>query len=182
MNTDNNFGERIKLKLKKCSNNVKIFPLAKIINPQNVEIEEYSQIDDFTFINGGQELKIGKYVHIASFVSIIGGGKLHIRDYAVLACGARIITGSESYHKGKRMSSALPLDERNVILGNSIIEKDAFIGTNVIVHPNVTIGEGAVIGSGSLVLNDVEPWSVNVGSPSKKIGERPPINDRISNY
>jgi galactoside O-acetyltransferase len=59
-----------------------------------------------------------------------------------------------------------------VILGRTIIEKDAFIGANVVVHPNVTIGEGAVIGSNSLVLKDVEPWSINVGNPCRKIKER----------
>jgi acetyltransferase-like isoleucine patch superfamily enzyme len=176
MNNKDDFGDKIKIKLKKCSENVQIFPLAKIVNPQNVEIEKNSMIDDFTFINGGQELKIGKYVHIASFVSITGGGKLHIGDYVVLACGVRIITGTDTYHNGKRMSSALPLEERNLLLGESIIERDAFIGTNVIVHPNVTIGEGAVIGSGSLVLKNVEPWSINVGNPSKKIGNRPLVN------
>ena len=40
---------------------------------------------------------------------------------------------------------------------------------------NVTIGEGAIIGSNSLVLKDIEPWSVNVGSPCKKVGERPKV-------
>lgn len=50
--------------------------------------------------------------------------------------------------------------------------KDAFVGTNAVVHPNVKIGEGAVIGSNSLVLTNIEPWSINVGSPCKKVGER----------
>jgi galactoside O-acetyltransferase len=45
----------------------------------------------------------------------------------------------------------------------------------VVVHPNVRIGEGAIIGSNSLVLKDVEPWSINVGSPCRKIGERPKV-------
>ena len=73
------------------------------------------------------------------------------------------------------MSSALPYDQRNVVRGIVTIGKDAFVGTNVVVHPNVTIGEGAVIGSNSLVLKDVEPWSINVGSPCRKIGVRPRI-------
>ena len=55
------------------------------------------------------------------------------------------------------------------------IEKDAFVGTNVTVHPGVTIGEGAVIGSNSLVLKDVEPWTINIGSPCKPIGQRPKV-------
>ena len=73
------------------------------------------------------------------------------------------------------MSTALPLEQRNVVRGKVVIEKDAFLGTNVVVHPNVKIGEGAIIGSNSLVLKDVESWSINIGSPCKKVGERPRV-------
>ena len=45
----------------------------------------------------------------------------------------------------------------------------------MVVHPNVKIGVGAIIGSNSLVLKDVEPRSINVGSPCKKVGERPRV-------
>jgi acetyltransferase-like isoleucine patch superfamily enzyme len=168
-------GEKIKGQLKRCGQKVKIFPLAKIIKPEVIELGDYSMIDDFSFIYGGRGIKIGRYVHIASFVSIIGGGELLVGDYADIACGSRILTGTDSYHGGKRMSTALPLEQRNVIIGKVTIGKDAFIGTNVVIHSNVTIGEGAIIGSNSLVLKDIEPWSINVGSPCHKIGERPRV-------
>ena len=73
------------------------------------------------------------------------------------------------------MSTVLPLEQRNLKVSFVRIEKDAFVGTNSIVHPGVTIGEGAIIGSNSLVLKDVEPWTINVGSPSKIIGKRPKV-------
>ncbi|MDD5503058.1 MAG: acyltransferase [Candidatus Thermoplasmatota archaeon] len=170
---DESTGENAKRRLKSCGDDVKIFPLAKIVKAEQVEIGDHSMIDDFTFINGGRGIKIGRYAHIASFVSIIGGGELVLGDYCVIACGARILTGTDSYRGGRRMSTALPKEQRNVIVGKVIVGKDAFIGTNVVVHPNVTIGEGAIIGSNSLVLKDVKPWTINVGSPCKKIGERP---------
>ena len=168
---DENMGEVVKSKIK-CGGDVEIYPLAKIVKPDVVEIGEHSKVDDFTFIYGGSGIKIGRYVHIASFVSIIGGGELDIGDYVSIACGARILTGTDSYYGGKRMTTVLPEEQRNVIRGRVVIEKDAFIGTNAVVHPNVTIGEGAIIGSNSLVLKDVEPWSINVGSPCKKVDER----------
>ena len=174
MVNDENMGEIVKSKIK-CGVDVEIYPLAKIIKPTVIEIGEHSKVDDFTFIYGGSGIKIGRYVHIASFVSIIGGGELVVGDYVSIACGARILTGTDSYYGGKRMSTALPEEQRNVIRGRIIIEKDAFIGTNAVIHPNVTIGEGAIIGSNSLVLNDVEPWSINVGSPCKKVGQRPTV-------
>ena len=138
---DENMGENVKRRLKKCGEDVKIYPLAKIVKPEVIEIGDYSMIDDFIFIYGGKGIKIGRYVHIASFVSIIGGGELILGDYTVLANGSRILTGIGTYHGGKRMSTALPEEQRNVVRGKVVIEKDAFIGTKVVVHPNVRIGD-----------------------------------------
>ena len=160
---------------KKRGKHVVIFDNAKIVKPEVIEIGDYSEIDDFSFIYGGKGIKIGRYVHISRFVSIIGGGELFLGDYSVLADGARILTGTDTYNGGYRMSTCLPFEQRNVKISIIKIEKDAFVGTNAIVHPGVTIGEGAIIGSNSLVLHDVEPWTINVGSPSKVIGKRPKV-------
>ena len=176
MHHDHDMGESVMPRLKKCGKAVRIYGLAKIVNPETIEIGDGSMIDDFTFIYGGKGIIIGRYVHIASFVSIIGGGELVVGDYADIACGSRILTGTDTYKGGRRMSSALPYEQRSVVRGTVVIERDAFIGTNVVVHPNVTIGEGAVIGSNSLVLQDIEPWTVNVGSPCQKIGQRPRVH------
>lgn len=160
---------------KKIGKNVQIFEYAKIVKPEVIEIGDNTEIDDFSFIYGGKGIQIGRYVHISRFVSIIGGGELFLGDYTVLADGSRILTGTDSYHGGSRMSTVLPINQRNLQVSFVKIEKDAFVGTNSIVHPGVTIGEGAIIGSNSLVLKDVEPWTINVGSPSKVIGKRPKV-------
>jgi acetyltransferase-like isoleucine patch superfamily enzyme len=162
-------------KLKYLGPNVKIFELAKIVHPEVVCIGEGTQIDDFCLINGGQETRIGRFNHIASFVSIIGGGKFIAEDYVGIAAGARIITGTDHYGDGARISPLVPLEQRHLILGTVYMEKDVFIGTNVVVHPNVRIGEGAIVGSNSLVTRDIEPWTINVGSPCRVVGTRPKI-------
>ncbi len=174
----NGGGNLVASKLKRCGEEVRIFSLAKIIKPEVIEIGAHSMVDDFTFIYGGKGIIIGRYVHIASFVSIIGGGELVIGDYADIACGSRILTGTDTYYEGKRMSSALPASQRNVIVGKVVIGKDAFVGTNVVIHPNVIIGEGAIIGSNSLVIKDIEPWTINAGSPCKKIAVRPKVTEQ----
>jgi acetyltransferase-like isoleucine patch superfamily enzyme len=168
-------GGKEKQKLKFCGQGVKIYPLSKIINPSVIEIGDFSMIDDFTFVNGGAGIQIGRYVHIASFVGIIGGGELIIGDYVSISIGSKILTGTDTYHDGKRMSTALPEEQRNILRGKVVIKRDAFLGANTVIHPNVIIGEGAIVGSNSLVLKDVEPWSINIGSPCKKIGLRPKI-------
>ncbi|MFX0036479.1 MAG: acyltransferase [Candidatus Hermodarchaeota archaeon] len=160
---------------KKIGKSVKIFENVKIIKPEVIEIGDFSEIDDFTFIYGGKGIIIERYVHISRFVSIIGGGELFLGDYTVLADGARILTGTDHYAGGYRMSTVLPMEQRNPKVSYIRIEKDAFVGTNAIIHPGVTIGEGAIIGSNSLVLKDVKPWTINVGSPVRVIGNRPKV-------
>lgn len=50
-----------------------------------------------------------------------------------------------------------------------IIEDDVWIGANVTILPGVTIKKGSIIGAGSLVLKDIEPFSIYAGTPAKKI-------------
>lgn len=48
------------------------------------------------------------------------------------------------------------------------IGNDVWIGDNVTILDGVTIGDGAVIGANSLVTRDVEAYTVNYGTPSRK--------------
>ena len=53
-----------------------------------------------------------------------------------------------------------------------VIEDNAWIGTRAIIMPGVTVGRGAVVGAGSVVLRDVPPLAVVVGSPARPVGAR----------
>jgi galactoside O-acetyltransferase len=172
-------GENVKSKLKKCGENVAIHPLAKIIRPEMIEMDDFAQVDDFTFIYGGQGIKIGKYCHIPAFCSIVGGGEFEIGDCSALTAGVRIVTGTDDYHGGTFMSSPCPPNWRNPKIGKIIIGPGSFIGTNSVVLPDVTIGECVVVGALSMVNKDLEPYGIYVGSPARKIGTRDEINPQI---
>ncbi len=53
------------------------------------------------------------------------------------------------------------------------IEDRAWLGSNIVVLPGVTIGEGAVCCAGCVVTKDVPPYTVVAGIPAKKVSERP---------
>lgn len=53
-----------------------------------------------------------------------------------------------------------------------VIGHDVWIGSDVRIMHGVKIGNGAVIGSGAIVTEDIEPYSINVGVPAKKIKAR----------
>ena len=52
-----------------------------------------------------------------------------------------------------------------------VIKDSVWVGSRVIILKGVTIGPGSVIGMGSMVTKDIEPRTINVGSPSKKVKE-----------
>ena len=53
--------------------------------------------------------------------------------------------------------------------GPIIIKDDAWVGTGVIVLPNITIGEGAVVGAGSVVNKNVPSFTIVAGVPARPI-------------
>lgn len=159
---NNNFGK-----------DVKVFEFAKLIHKEdNLFVGDYTQIDDFVFLNAGERCNIGRFVHISSFCSIIGGGVFEMEDFSGLSAGCRIITGSDDFMGPYLSNPTVPEEYKNVKCGKIHIGKHAILGTNTIVLPDVYIPEGATVGAGCLVNKDLEPWTVYAGSKPKKIGER----------
>jgi len=152
--------------------NVKIFESAKIVNKKNLSIGNYSQIDDFVFINTGTNCSIGEFVHISSFVSVIGGGEFIIDDFSGLSAGCRIITGSDDF-KGPYLSNpTVPNKYKNVNVGKVKVGKHAIIGSNSVILPDIEIPEGTTVGAGSIITKDLEPWTIYAGFNPRKVGER----------
>ena len=53
------------------------------------------------------------------------------------------------------------------------------VGANSTVRPGVTIGEGAIVGAGSVVTEDIPPWTIAGGVPAKVIRKRSPRTNLI---
>ena len=168
-------GDNVKDKLKKCGREISIYPLAKICKPEVVELGDYCRIGDFVFIWGGTGTRIGKYSHMQVHSVIWGGGETIIGDYVSIGVGSVLLSAVYSHKEGLRMVDHLPEGHTKTLFGKLVIENDVYIAVNCTLMPDIIIGEGAIIGAGSFVNKDIEPWSVNVGSPCKKIGERPKV-------
>ena len=57
---------------------------------------------------------------------------------------------------------------RPITIGDNV-----WIASNVTVLPGVTIGDGAVVGAGSVVTKDIEPYTLAVGNPCRKVRDLP---------
>jgi galactoside O-acetyltransferase len=153
--------------------NVRVYEFTRITEPEQIRFGDHVLVDDFVFLQGGTGLHIGSYVHIASFVSITGGGSAILGDFCGVASGGRILTGSDRFDGSGLIGPTVPPERRSVERLQTVIGDHAFVGANAVVHPGVQIGGGAVIGSCSVVREDIEPWTINVGAPARVVGERP---------
>ena len=80
-----------------------------------------------------------------------------------------------SFVKKNKFTEYKYIDEHSKICIQ--IKNDVWIGANVTIAEGVTIGNGSVIGANSLVLHDVEDFSVVAGSPAKFLKKR--FDDKI---
>lgn len=53
-----------------------------------------------------------------------------------------------------------------------IIEQDCWIGFGAIIVTGVKVGRGSIVAAGSVVLKDVEPYSIVAGNPAKVVSRR----------
>ena len=165
-------GDNVRNKLRSCGEGVKIYPMAKIILPHVVDLDDHCRIGDFVFIYAGEGVKIGKHTDVQPHTIFWGGGLTIIGDRVSTGPGTVFLSATFSHEKGFKMVDGLPEGATKTLGGKLVIGDDVYIGAKSVIMP-VTIGEGAIIGAGSFVNKDIEPWGIYVGSPAKKIGERP---------
>lgn len=110
-----------------------------------------TSIGDYTYIGHNSVINkatIGNYCSIAAFSQI--GGMEHSHWWWS--------TSPRLSDKGQR---------RITTIGH-----DVWIGSKVSLREGITIGNGAVIGANSVVLKDVEPYTIVAGIPAKVLKTR----------
>lgn len=165
-------GENVKDKLRSCGEGVKIYPMAKIAFPHVVDLGSHSKIRDFAFIFAGEGVKIGEYTDVQPHTIIWGGGLTIIGDRVSTGPGTVFLSATYSHAAGLKMVDGMGEGESVTLGGRLVVDNDVYIGARSTIMP-VTIGEGCVIGAGSFVNRDCAPWGIYVGSPARRIGERP---------
>lgn len=117
---------------------------------ENVYIGKYCSLET--------DLEIGNDVLIGNNVGLIGK---YDHDYSCLGKSIKDspwIGDADYQFKGKGLKI--------------VIEKDVWIGYGSIVVSGVHIGRGAIVAAGSVVLKDVEPYSIVAGNPASVISKR----------
>lgn len=105
------------------------------------------------FLHG--DITIGKYCQIGADVAI--HTKNHPTTYLSTYINKNLFNGEL-----KKLRQ-----ENKVVIGN-----DVWIGHNVIIVGNVSVGNGAILAAGSVITKDVLPFTIVGGVPAKAIKKR----------
>jgi acetyltransferase-like isoleucine patch superfamily enzyme len=93
----------------------------------------------------------------------VSAGEITVGRHAFFGHNVCVLTGSHDITKfGRDRMLPSPRSGRDVV-----IHEGAWLASNVLVLGPCEIGAHAVVAAGSLVLRDVEPYTVVAGSPAK---------------
>lgn len=147
-----------------------------LINKRNIKLGKTSTFGRGTVLYAPNQMNIGENVYIGKYCSLetdieIGNdvlvgnnvGLIGKYDHDFRCIGKSVKDspwiGDSDYHfKGKGLKI--------------VIENDVWIGYGTIVVSGVHIGHGAIVAAGSVVLKDVQPYSIVAGNPAKEISKR----------
>lgn len=114
---------------------------------------------------------IGKYSSIGHKVTVLTGTHpAHVfvstspSFYSTMGQNGKVYVKNNMFEEKKY---ADPKKKYGVIIGN-----DVWVGYGATIIGGVKIGNGAIVGANSYVNRDVEPYSIVVGQPARKIGDR----------
>lgn len=149
--------------------------LKNVIKNPNIIVGDYTYYDDpadsenfernvlyhYPFLN--DRLIIGKFCAIARDVKFIMNGANH---------KMKAFTTYPFSIFGNGWEKVMPKMEDLPMKGDTLVQNDVWIGYDSLIMPGINIGNGAIIASKSVVVNDVEPYSIVGGNPAKFIRKR----------
>lgn len=159
------------LGFKSLGKDVKISRNACFYGIEYISIGNNVRIDDFCILSG--VISLGNNIHIAAYTALYGGDKgIYVDDFVNISSRVCIYSVSDDYSGNTMTNPMIPDKYKNVLSAAVYVKKHVIIGSTSIVLPGVTLAEGGSFGSFSLIDKDSEPWTINVGIPSKKLKQR----------
>lgn len=147
---------------------VALGPGIQMLGARNITIGEGSCIGEGTWLNICQRdeqvrMVIGRRVLIGRHSMISTGGQLEIGDFNLFAPRVYISDADHIYADIHR-----PIIEQGATLDRTlVVQENCWLGINVVVSGNLTIGYGSVLAANSVVLRTVPALCVMAGNPAR---------------
>lgn len=153
--------------------NVRIAKNCTIIAPENIRIGDNVRIDAFTtLIAANGKMHFEGYNHIGGHCHFAATESLTFDPYSGSSQGVRIYTATDDL-SGKSLTGPMAPAGRTAYKTAPVrIGRHAVLCSGSVVLPGCSLGEGAVLGALSLATRRLRAWSVYLGVPCRRVGER----------
>ena len=124
-------------------------------------------------------VKIGKHVYLGfgAYIDHIRPDLVTIEDHVTI--GHRVMIFA---HRNPGLSMEIKEKYFPSFVAPTTIKRGAWVTTGSIVLAGVTIGEVSVVGAGSVVKEDVQPYTVVAGNPATVVRELERGSDTLSRF
>ena len=118
------------------------------------------------------QVRLGDDVELALGAVISGSGGVEVGDNVSIGPGAKLFSTSNHYRgpdgepgvrsagAGMRREPTEEMGRQALLVGPVVIEPEAFVGTQAVVLPGVTVGRGAWLGAGVVARRSIEAGRV----------------------
>jgi acetyltransferase-like isoleucine patch superfamily enzyme len=104
----------------------------------------------------------------------LSSGQVRVGRHAFFGHSVAVLTGTHDLTKfGRQRQTEIPRSGRDITIGEGV-----WIASHALVLGPCVIGKHAVVAGGSLVLDDVAPYTVVAGRPAKVLNPRPGRGER----
>jgi len=144
--------------------------------PIGVQIGKGSSTYSGTMFNVGPHGRVllGDYVLVGG-ARILCDAELRIEDYTFISWNVIVMDTYRAPfdpHKRRQRVERIPFQPRRQLEEETTaqpirIGRAAWIGFDVCILPGVSIGDGAIVGARSVVVENVEPYSIVGGNPAR---------------
>jgi len=152
-----------------------ISPLADIeesVRGSRLTIEAGVVVDSFVkikFVGGSGDVFIGRGSYINSGTVIYSGNGLRLGEDVLIAANCTIAPVNHEY---RSKDAHIRTQGFSPSKGGVVIEDDVWVGAGTVILDGAILRRGCVVGAGSVVMGELESYTVNVGCPAKCVGSR----------
>ena len=147
-----------------------------LITKRNISFGKTSTFGRGTVLYAPNQMVIGENVYIGKYCSL--ETDIEIGDDVLLGNNVGLIGKYDHDFSctGKSIKDSPWIGDSDYQFKGKglkiVIENDVWIGYGSITVSGVHIGHGAIVAAGSVVLKDVEPYSIVAGNPAKEVSKR----------
>lgn len=154
----------------------KISPLADIedsVRGSVLRIADGVTIDAFVkikFVGGTGDVVIGANSYVNSGTVLYSGNGITIGEAVMIAANCTFAPTNHAF-----ASRRIPMLQQRFMpsRGGIIVEDDVWVGANCVLLDGAILRRGCVVAAHSTVIGELEPFSINTGSPARLLKYRP---------